>query len=126
MDSLYNETQDRHMTSEDYDCELSGFDGDDVLYAELRRQLLLLTADEDEDLGERKHSDLIGACKQGSNRWVGNSPTKLQPGSYFNWWGSACNDSVPTWLVNLWRNGGGTGVFIPQIVKSRSIYRPGT
>lgn len=82
---------------------------DDVLYMELRRQILLLTADQDDNennLVHKRHS---------------NSISTLKPGSYFNWWASTNSDSVPTWLVNLWRNGSGngTGVFIPHIVRSR-------
>ncbi|KAK4850671.1 hypothetical protein QYF36_008849 [Acer negundo] len=98
---------------------------DDVFYAELRRQILLLTADEDEDrldFVRRKHPNSIDAKERNSNTLMSLSTT-LQPGSYFNWWGNPKSDSVPTWLVNLWRNGNrngnGTGVFIPHIVKTR-------
>ncbi|XVF86039.1 hypothetical protein PTKIN_Ptkin17bG0168700 [Pterospermum kingtungense] len=92
---------------------------DDVFYAEIRRQILLLTADDDEDYQE--------TSKPRSNRAVGNISSSLQYGSYFNPWESENTNSVPTWLANLWRkgNGSGTGVFIPHINKSRRRLRPG-
>lgn len=84
-----------------------------------------MTADEDEDedhfLG-RKHSSSIGAGERGGSHGFSSA---LQPGSYFNWWESEnYANTAPTWLVNLWRNGNGTGVFIPHIVKSRRHNKP--
>lgn len=43
-------------------------------------------------------------------------------GNYFTWGGNEISDSaVPIWMVNLWKSGNnnGTGVFIPNVVKSR-------
>ncbi|KAJ4710552.1 hypothetical protein OWV82_016723 [Melia azedarach] len=101
---------------------------EDVFYAELRAQILLLTADddEDEDFVERKRSNSsnLNATKSSSMHGLTSLSSALQPGSYFNWWEFENTNSVPTWLVNLWRNGNGTGVFIPHIVKSRR-YKPG-
>ncbi|THG13909.1 hypothetical protein TEA_016064 [Camellia sinensis var. sinensis] len=46
------------------------------------------------------------------------------PGSYFSWLENEGTNAVPpTWLVNLWRTGNGTGVFIPHIVKSRRRHK---
>lgn len=92
---------------------------DDIFYAELRRQVLLLTADDNEDFSDIKHSNSLSTCIRGSNSLTSNYPTTLQPGSYFNWWEMENTDSVPAWLAKLWKNGHGTGVFIPQIANSR-------
>ncbi|OAY31278.1 uncharacterized protein LOC110631122 [Manihot esculenta] len=89
-------------------------DQDDYFYAELRQQVLLLISDDNDDLAETRSSNFPADCKPGSNRLTGSFPVKLRPESYFDWWGTRDADSVPTWLVNLWRNGNGTGVFIPQ------------
>jgi hypothetical protein len=102
-----------------------GKDGhDDDPYAEIRRQILLLTADDDEDLPVNSPKS-ISAAKRSSNSFKASSVTGLQHGVYFNWWEDENTNSVPAWLANLWRNGNGTGVFIPQVVKSRRIYKPG-
>lgn len=109
--------------------EYGDFNEDDVFYAELRRQILLLTTDEDGDEDhflERKHSSSISAGKRGSSHGLTSFSSALQPGSYFNWCESENNsNTAPTWLVNLWRYGNGTGVFIPHIVKSRRHNKPG-
>ncbi|THG10480.1 hypothetical protein TEA_012508 [Camellia sinensis var. sinensis] len=97
-------------------------DDDDAFYAELRRQILILTSedDDDADLPRSKHSNLTRGAREGSSPRFSAS---LIPGSYFSWLEkentntNAC--AVPVWLVNLWRSGNGTGVFIPHIVKSR-------
>ncbi|KAE8661403.1 BZIP transcription factor family protein isoform 1 [Hibiscus syriacus] len=102
-----------------------GNDEDDVFFDEIRRQILVLTAD-DEDHQETDVIDSVsfGANKPGRRRTVGN-PSSLQHGSYFSWPGTKNTDSVPTWLVNLWRTGNGTGVFIPHINKPTKCHRPG-
>ncbi|XP_007046279.2 PREDICTED: uncharacterized protein LOC18610522 [Theobroma cacao] len=105
--------------------EYEGIDEDDVFYADIRRRILLLTADDDEDCQETKSFHPVCNGKPGSNRAVGNLSSSLQYGGYFSSWESENTDSVPTWLANLWRNGNGTGVFIPHIVKSRRHHRPG-
>ncbi|KAK6242834.1 hypothetical protein SCA6_008223 [Theobroma cacao] len=104
--------------------EYEGIDEDDVFYADIRRRILLLTADDDEDCQETKSFHPVCNGKPGSNRAVGNLSSSLQYGGYFSSWESENTDSVPTWLANLWRNGNGTGVFIPHIVKSRRHHRP--
>ncbi|KAK4357583.1 hypothetical protein RND71_023193 [Anisodus tanguticus] len=96
------------------------FEGDDF-YDELRRQVLILTAEEDEDYyGKKKEI-------KNSNRVEMKSLVFQQPkGIQFYWYGDReDNNKVPKWLSDLWRNGNrdevfnGTGVFIPHIVKSR-------
>ncbi|KAL3510846.1 hypothetical protein ACH5RR_030247 [Cinchona calisaya] len=96
-------------------------DEDDLFYAELRRQVLLLTAEDDEECQENRHPNTAKSLQQ---RFNTSPPSLLQPGCYYNWSGNHENGSVPTWLFNLWKPGNGTGVFIPQIIKSRRRYRP--
>ncbi|KAG7982433.1 hypothetical protein I3843_04G052400 [Carya illinoinensis] len=104
-------------------------DSNDILYAEIRRQILLLTADEDEDFQKTRRRNSSGVAKGRSSKNSLTSacsyPAILQPGSYFNWGENEDANSVPAWLLNLWKNGNGTGVFIPQIVKSRTYCKPG-
>ncbi|KAM7276722.1 hypothetical protein ACFE04_018588 [Oxalis oulophora] len=109
-----------YITNKDFSLNQLGLyeveeeDDDDVFYAELRKRVLLLMEEEEEEcLSVRKPAKRYSSCA-------------LEPGSYFDWrWGyetSSVNETVPTWLVNLWRrnnSGNGTGVFIPHIVKSR-------
>ncbi|CAK9159585.1 unnamed protein product [Ilex paraguariensis] len=95
-------------------------DEDDVFYAELRRQILLLTGDDedgDDDYFQRrmKHSNAARNMRRPN---LCSAAANL-PGGYFNWSENENNNSVPAWLSNLWRsNGTGTGVFIPHVVKS--------
>ncbi|KAK2971554.1 hypothetical protein RJ640_017923 [Escallonia rubra] len=92
----------------------------DEFYAELERQILVLTAEDDSDdfVDCSKVSNSMRAVKHGSSMCV------IQPGSYFDWTEDGNTNSVPTWLLNLWRNGNGTGVFIPHIVNSRRRNKP--
>ncbi|KAG7986524.1 hypothetical protein I3843_03G085700 [Carya illinoinensis] len=103
----------------DHYLELEGGDHDqnDVLYAEIRKQILLLTADEDEDLHKAK--------RQNSSSIVAQKKLKQINRFYFNWWENESTNSVPAWLLNLWKNANGTGVFIPQAAKTRRYYKPG-
>ncbi|XP_052187355.1 uncharacterized protein LOC127798086 [Diospyros lotus] len=108
------------------DMEDEGND-DDIFYAEIRRQILLLTAEEDEDNGDlpgTKNSSSARSTKLCSGSgWS----AALLPGSYFTWSETQESANVPAWLVSLWRSGNGgngTGVFIPHIVKSRRQQRP--
>ncbi|KAI9387149.1 hypothetical protein POPTR_010G127900v4 [Populus trichocarpa] len=120
-------TRSERQMGTDPNLEFEGVEYSDVYYAELKKQILLLTADDDEEVDVTNHSRLVDIQrKQDSNSLTNSFPTTLQPGSYFNWWERQKTDLVPTWPENLWRsNGNGTGVFIPQIVKSRRYRRGG-
>ncbi|KAL1556627.1 hypothetical protein AAHA92_12221 [Salvia divinorum] len=103
----------------DYDRTQEPFEeeDDDVFYCELRRQVLQLTAeDDDNDVCEAKAMEVR---KQGP--YV-VAPT---PVCYHGWPGikEDCSSAAPAWIVNLWRSGNGTGVFIPQGVQSRRTNR---
>lgn len=114
--SLRSQVQDNMNQRDIWEC-----DEDDLFYAELRRQVLLLTAEDDEECQESKLPNSDKPIEQRLN----TSPVSvLPPGCYYNWSGSDETESVPTWLFNLWKSGNGTGVFIPQIIKSRRRYRP--
>ena len=97
---------------------------DDTYYAEIRRQILLLTSEDNEDLLERKRFNSVSVVKGRSIRSVYN--TAPPPASNFCSWETGSSGSPPNWLVNLWKNGKGTGVFIPQAVTCRKNQRPGT
>ncbi|CAL0318104.1 unnamed protein product [Lupinus luteus] len=86
---------------------------DDRFYAEIRRQILLLTSEDDEDLLEMNSTGVFIP----------------QPVT------SEDNASQHVWPVNLWKRRNereqGTGVFIPQAPRKRKqkpvrrqIYRP--
>lgn len=87
-------------------------DDDNVLFAELRRQVLELTEEDD------KKSRIFNS-KEGKIR---HSPSVLQPQCRFEWIISEdSNKEVPKYLVDLWNRGksdngecNGTGVFIPK------------
>ncbi|XVE85958.1 hypothetical protein DITRI_Ditri17bG0133700 [Diplodiscus trichospermus] len=83
--------------------EYEGID-DDVFYAEINRQILRLTADDE----ETEIFLPVNASKPGSNSAVGNIVSSLQYGSYFSSWesdnnkqrtNSACK-SVENWQRN--------------------------
>lgn len=110
---------------------------DDKFYAEIRKQVLLLTEDddhEDEVFLQTTHPISSTLADKRSLKRLATStvPIATQAGGiYFSsCWESENNGgcSVPAWLGKLWRNdnGGGTGVFIPHIVKSRRRQRSGT
>ncbi|KAL8518287.1 hypothetical protein ACS0TY_009591 [Phlomoides rotata] len=82
-------------------------DEDDVFYSELRKQVLQLTAeDEEEEVYENKNLSVVAEHKHGFNN-----------GSYYDWAGNKEDFAAPVWMLNLWRPGNGTGVFIPQVVQ---------
>uniref|UniRef100_A0A7N0TC25 Uncharacterized protein n=1 Tax=Kalanchoe fedtschenkoi TaxID=63787 RepID=A0A7N0TC25_KALFE len=99
---------------------------DDDFYAEMRRQILQLTAEEDEEQAMPTYQ-----MKRSSSVYK-DSFTRVHSGKSYRLWlaswensETACS-SAPVWLTNLWRchasvgsTTGGTGVFIPHIVKSR-------
>ncbi|XP_061375027.1 uncharacterized protein LOC133317208 [Gastrolobium bilobum] len=97
---------------------------DDTFYAEIRRQILLLTSEDNEDSLERKRFNPFSVGNGGSIRSVYNKSAP-QPASHFCSWETNSLGSPPDWLVNLWKNGKGTGVFIPKVVTGRKYQRPG-
>ncbi|GER28504.1 protein bassoon [Striga asiatica] len=109
--------QDLQITDE-YEYSFNEFEyEDDDFYHEIREQVLQLTAEEDnfdeENLEIKNHNTV--AAKHGLN----NVPAQIKRG-YYNWPENRDEEnSVPAWIVNLWRCGNGTGVFIPQILPSR-------
>ncbi|XP_075482295.1 uncharacterized protein LOC142522659 [Primulina tabacum] len=95
-------------------------DEDDLLFVELRRQVLQLTADDDDEdrLYEKKHS-------RSRNRSPNSSSCSVtQSGCYYNWVVNKEDYVAPAWMLKLWRNGNnGTGVFIPQVSQTRKKNR---
>ncbi|KAL8248586.1 hypothetical protein R6Q59_005454 [Mikania micrantha] len=89
-----------------------GTDQDNAFYAELTRQILLLTEDEDDAVHVKNK------CARTFNRTPagGGGGWSLVPGEYcFSWWEGGVAPVVPGWMERLWAaNGGGTGVFIPR------------
>ncbi|KAJ8774596.1 hypothetical protein K2173_017042 [Erythroxylum novogranatense] len=118
MDFLWSKSTQPHDQNTDPDQDFTRID-DDMFYAELKRQVLLLIDEDSEDSSETTHSWKCDSS--GLNR---SFPAISQPGgSYFSLWDMEIKNSAPTWLVKTWRTGKGTGVFIPQIVKTRSSSR---
>ncbi|CAI9775157.1 unnamed protein product [Fraxinus pennsylvanica] len=98
-------------------------DEDDVFYEELRRQVLQLTADDEELYPNVRSPSSVDARRKGLST---SPPFVPQCRCHYNW---TENHVTPPWLLSLWKTNGkgnGTGVFIPQIVKSsrRRNYRP--
>ncbi|KAJ6721109.1 hypothetical protein OIU85_024226 [Salix viminalis] len=120
-----NQTRSERQMGADTNLEFEGVEYSDAYYAELGKQILLLTADDDEEVDDTAHYRSADTPrKQDSNSLAISFPATLQPGSYFNWWERQKTDSVPAWPEKTWRsNGNGTGVFIPQIVNSRRYRR---
>ncbi|CAN1137823.1 hypothetical protein LINPERPRIM_LOCUS23105 [Linum perenne] len=117
------------------DSSCNDYENDDF-YEEIRRQIMLLTAEQGDNDDDESHSNekLIQPCGGRVLRQV-----VAPAGRYFSWCeGSDDLSSCPDWLVNLWRRSSnvknccssgsssnvGTGVFIPQIVKCRGRNRP--
>lgn len=81
---------------------------DNDFYAELTRQILLLT-DEDDDVQVKKKGS-----RRFNQRSVGGG-LSVMPGNCFFSWSEGGEVEVPGWMERLWAaNGGGTGVFIPR------------
>ncbi|TKY69383.1 hypothetical protein E2542_SST05656 [Spatholobus suberectus] len=97
---------------------------DDTFYAEIRRQILQLTSEDDEDLVVKQRFNQASVGNGGSTRLAYNS-TSPPPASHFCSRETHSSGS-PDWLVNLWKSGRGTGVFIPQVVTGKKYQRPGT
>lgn len=81
---------------------------DAVFYSELRKQVLQLTADDDDDVQEHKikNSNAVAAQREGRR-------------GYYDWLQHKEEAATRAWIMNASRTGNGTGVFIPQIVQSR-------
>ncbi|PIN23698.1 hypothetical protein CDL12_03579 [Handroanthus impetiginosus] len=98
---------------------------DDVFYSELRRQVLQLTAEDDEreevQLYENKNPNTVTTRKPSAN--IGPFGFSQERG-YDNWPVNEEDHSAPAWILNSRRIGNGTGVFIPQVVQSRRKNRP--
>ncbi|KAI4313953.1 hypothetical protein L6164_026895 [Bauhinia variegata] len=100
---------------------------DDIFYAEIRKQILLLTSEEDNEVFlESKQFNPIRVGNSGPKRSNYGFPNASIPASRFCYWESENSGSPPVWLVNLWKNGKGTRVFIPLTVKCIRNYRTGT
>ncbi|KAF3431821.1 hypothetical protein FNV43_RR26557 [Rhamnella rubrinervis] len=111
---------DRHELNKEGGEDGDGDEEDDIFYAEIRRQILLLTADDEEEgLPESRNgspNSWSSACK--------GVRGGCYPSGNFNGWDSERRGlSMPIWVSNLWRNGNGTGVFIPKINNSRRNHR---
>jgi hypothetical protein len=113
------------MNSEEPSVFFEAENEDDTFYAEIKRQILLLTSEENEDLVETKSFDNTHVTNGGSDRLVCGFNGSITPTRKFDLWETGSSSSPPVWLVNLWKNGKGTGVFIPQ-VSCRENQRPGT
>lgn len=92
---------------------------DDTFYAEIRRQILLLTSEDNEDSLERKRYKSTSVGNNGYGGSIRSVYSRTSPpASNFCSWETNSSDSPPYWLVSLWKNGKGTGVFIPQAASS--------
>lgn len=106
-------------TQEHYDLN-SG--DDDSFYEELKRQILQLTADDEnarEDHAIVDHRRRISVSRK--------RISSDNMGSYFDWTYNekTSSNTVPASIQNLWRNCNvGTGVFIPDVVMPRRRNRP--
>ncbi|KAK4399926.1 hypothetical protein Sango_1098700 [Sesamum angolense] len=113
--------QEKHTTKV-YSSDQYFEEDDDTFYDELRRQVLQLTADDDEDAYENK---ILQSRKQGRKQGLHTGPCSVrQPRCYYNWPGNKEDcAAAPAWMLNLWRSGNGTGVFIPQTVQRKNRSR---
>ncbi|CAJ1932310.1 unnamed protein product [Sphenostylis stenocarpa] len=94
---------------------------DDTFYAEIRRQILQLTSEDEEDLLVVKPFNQ--ASVGGSTRLAYNRTSPHA--NHFCSWETQSSSSADL-PVNLWKSGRGTGVFIPQVVTGKKYQRPGT
>ncbi|KAL1357339.1 hypothetical protein HN51_009262 [Arachis hypogaea] len=99
---------------------------DDTFYAEIRKQILLLTSEDNENLEETRLFGSIGVAKGGSTRPVYYKSDSQRPTNFCSWETGSTAGSPPEWVVNLWKSRKGTGVFIPQAVAYSKNPRQGT
>ncbi|XP_051122125.1 uncharacterized protein LOC127245335 [Andrographis paniculata] len=98
-------------------------DEDDVFYLELRKQVLQLT----EELDDEDDGGFIESISETSMKAQKQVPEPDGSRGFYGWsWPSHTQKGAPPpWTSNLWRignangNGNGTGVFIPQTAKPR-------
>ncbi|KAI6677012.1 hypothetical protein NL676_037808 [Syzygium grande] len=101
--------------------DLDRSEDDDVYYAELERQILELTAEEDEDGGFLKTKHRGNVARAYNDAMKANSLACPKGLGHFNSWEKkSINSSVPDCISSSWQKSNGTGVFIPNIVKSRT------
>ncbi|PRQ40402.1 hypothetical protein RchiOBHm_Chr4g0435601 [Rosa chinensis] len=96
---------------------------DDEFYAEMRRQIMILTGDQNDDFPETK---IVKPSYASVTKPCSLSSTSSQ-GSMSLWQNEYITNSVavPVQLANSWGNSTGTGVFIPQSTgRSRRNYKP--
>ncbi|KAM0964694.1 uncharacterized protein LOC126606377 [Malus sylvestris] len=108
-----------------FEDESAYVDDDDIFFAEIRRQILALTAD-NEDFPDAKSAKYNSFRSNVTKRPAGHSMSSSL--GYISWLENknSTNYAVPASLAKLWENSDvtGTGVFIPQAVKSRRDCRP--
>ncbi|XP_027365204.1 uncharacterized protein LOC113872120 isoform X2 [Abrus precatorius] len=97
---------------------------EDTFYAEIRKQILLLTSEDNEDLLETRSLNPLKVTNGSSNSSIYSVNSVPPPRSNFCLWENQCSSSPPVWLVNLWKNSKGTGVFIPQVACKKN-QKPG-
>ncbi|KAB2624311.1 hypothetical protein D8674_015971 [Pyrus ussuriensis x Pyrus communis] len=108
-----------------FEDESAYVDDDDVFFAEIRSQILALTSD-DEDFPDSKSAKYNSFSRNVTKPPAGHTISSSL--GYISWLGNKNSSSyaVPASLAKLWENSNvaGTGVFIPQAVKSRRDCRP--
>lgn len=112
------------LPSMDHSYTYTTTQDDDAFYAELTRQILLLTDEDDEVQIKNKGSGRFNKRLVGSGVGGGGDGWSMTHGKYFSW-SEGGQVSVPGWMERLWAaNGGGTGVFIPRggLHRSRRRY----
>ncbi|XP_057810602.1 uncharacterized protein LOC131025032 [Salvia miltiorrhiza] len=92
---------------------------DDVFYVELRKQVLQLTAEDDDGEEEDVYETKVMMNENGTEAHK-HGPYLGPPRPVcYHGWPTIKDAAAPAWIVNLWRTGNGTGVFIPQGVHSK-------
>lgn len=112
---------------------------DDLFYAEIKRRILQLTIEDEEGdnvgyIGERETKRVNnttvyrGGGGDGGGLLFGpSSGYGLGGGGHVcSWEAQSFGGPPPVWLMNLWKNGKGTGVFIPQATRCKKNSRTGT